>query len=264
MGFDDATTLNPAGPGRFGIDVPQGWEQGRGAWGGLVAALVVKAVRHEDPRPVRTVSLHLPAPLAAGPSDVVVTPLRVGSALTTTEVRIEDDQNVIAHAVVVTGEPRAGDLSARSAGWGTLSAPEAKPWQDVPAWPQTAPGMPVFLAQMELRAVQGIPVSGGPARCTGYARFRDEQPWDEARLLALADVWLPTALVAVDSIRPMATITFAAHLLADPRSVPTGEPLLYDATLSAAHEGYTTEVRRLWTLDGRLVVENQQSIVIVR
>lgn len=264
MGFDDATTLNSDGPGRFRIDVPDGWQQGRGAWGGLVAALVVKAVRHADPRPVRTVSLHLSAPLDVGPSEVAVTPLRVGSALTTTEVRIERDDALIAHAVVVTGEPRAQDLAEVSGGWGLLEAPETAPWQDVPAWPGSAPGMPVFMANMELRAVQGMPVSGGPARCTGYVRFRDERPWDEARLMALADAWLPTALVAVDAIRPMATITFAAHLLADPGSVPVGEPLLYDASLSAAFEGYTTEVRRLWTLDGRLVVENQQSIVIVR
>lgn len=62
----------------------------------------------------------------------------------------------------------------------------------------------------------------------------------------------------------MATVSFSAHLLVDPTTLPAGEPLLFQASMAAARDGFTTETRRLWSTDGRLVVENLQSIVVIR
>ena len=42
--FTDACRINQAEPGVFSWDVPAGWLQGRGAWGGLVIAASVNAV----------------------------------------------------------------------------------------------------------------------------------------------------------------------------------------------------------------------------
>jgi hypothetical protein len=61
----------------------------------------------------------------------------------------------------------------------------------------------------------------------------------------------------------MATVSFSAHLLADPASVPIGEPVLMESAVTSAFEGFTSELRRLWSVDGRVLVENLQSIVVV-
>jgi len=45
MGFDALTTAAPAGDGRFLWDVPDGWQQGRGAFGGIVLAALTRAGR---------------------------------------------------------------------------------------------------------------------------------------------------------------------------------------------------------------------------
>jgi hypothetical protein len=41
-------------------------------------------------------------------------------------------------------------------------------------------------------------------------------------------------------------------------------PLLHDASVSSIHGGFMSELRRLWTPDGRLVVENLQSIMVIK
>ena len=68
--------------------------------------------------------------------------------------------------------------------------------------------------------------------------------------LALNAIWTP--------------LFFGAHLLLDPATIPDGSPHMAEAQMSAAHDGFTSETRRLWTEDGRLAVENHQSIVVIR
>lgn len=266
MDFGEATRLRDTGDGTFGWEVPDGWQQGRGAWGGLVAGGVLRAVALVDPeRTVRTVSIHMAAPLPDGPAQVQVQALRVGSAMSTWAVTVYGaDGELAAHAVVITGDARVPDLVEDEAQWGAVSAPELPPWQDVAVLPAGIPGLPVFMQHVALRIVSGIPMAGPDARTFGYVAFADGQPWDAQRLLSLVDAWYPTALVVLGAQRPLASVTYAAHLLIDPDSVPDGEPLIYEACMSGAHEGFTTETRRLWTVDGRLAVENHQAIAVIR
>ena len=60
----------------------------------------------------------------------------------------------------------------------------------------------------------------------------------------------------------MATVNFTANLLVDPASVDGAEPLLNQSFVTAAADGYASEHRRLWTPDGRLAVDNLQTMVI--
>lgn len=268
MRFEDATTLTPAGDGRFAWEVPDGWQQGRGAWGGIVAGGAARAVAASEPEPgrvLRTLSIHMSGPLPAGRATVVVEPLRVGSGLSTWAVTIRDsDGGLAAHAVAVTGGARALDLAQAAASWGTVVPPELPPWRAVEPQDPPRPPFPVFTQHVQFRPVASAPVSGGPARCQGYVGFADDGPWDAASLLALVDAWWVTALTALNEMRPLATVTYDAQLLVDPATVPGSEPLAYEAFMSAAHEGFTSETRRLWTSDGRLAVENHQTVVVIR
>lgn len=262
-----ATTMHQVADDTFAWDVPDGWQQGRGAWGGLVAAGVARAVelsQTSTERTLRTLSLHLPAPLQVGAATVRVAPLRVGSGLSTWTVSVADfDGDVCAHAVVLTGRPRVPDLTAQSRSWPTAAPPSIPAWTDVPVLPSGVPGMPVFLHHLEMRLVQGPPLQGEQARCLGYVRLADQGAWDVRHLVAVVDAWWPTVLTVLPSMRPLATVTYAAHMLVDPATIPDGKPLVYEASMAGTEGGFTTETRRLWTLDGRLAVENHQSIVVI-
>lgn len=264
-----AIDLQRLADGRFRWEVPDGWQQGRGAWGGLVSAGVGRAIELAEPestRTLRTLSVHMPGPLGVGPALVSVEPLRIGSGMSTWTIVVTDlaTGEPYAHAVGITGAARVPALACDMLTWGTAQPPELPPWEELPILPSSTPGLPRFMQFLELRVAEGLPLAGGVARCAGYARLTDQGTWDAAQLMGMVDAWFPTALLAVDRLRPMATVTYAAHLLVDPATIPAEEPLAFESTMSAAHEGFTSEIRRLWTLDGRLAVENHQSIVIVK
>lgn len=86
-------------------------------------------------------------------------------------------------------------------------------------------------------------------------------------MLGIVDAWWPGTYVTLESlaeVRPMATVSFGAHLLVDPTTVDPTEPLALESWVADAEAGFTTETRRLWTSDGRLAVENHQSIVVIK
>jgi hypothetical protein len=64
--------------------------------------------------------------------------------------------------------------------------------------------------------------------------------------------------------RPMATLAFTLQIVADLDALPPGEPLFHRATAVAAREGYSVEMRELWTKAGALVALNQQTFVAIK
>lgn len=265
--FADAIALQPTGEGTFDWDVPDGWQQGRGCWGGLVTGAVVEAVvshESEPSRSVRTVSIHMSGPITVGRARIEVTPARIGSGLSTwTATIIDATGDRAVHAVVLTGRPRVPELQAAMSTWADARPPELPSWTAVPVMSADQPDVPPFVRQLEFRVVSGLPFRDGPAHCTGYVRLNDQAEWSAGDLLSIVDAWWPTAWAKVDAFRPAATITYAAHLLAEPSSVDPGLPVAFESRMSGAHEGFTTETRRIWSLDGRLLVENHQSIVMI-
>jgi len=268
--------VGPTGPSRFTWLVPTGWEQGRGAWGGLVVGACLEAVQQagvaadgadadgSQARPVRTVTAHLMGPVLAGTANVEVAAVRVGSSMSTWSARVLDDSgDTLAEAMVICGQARAEDLG-HLASVGTAVPPKVSPWQDCPVIKIEPPLGPAFAAHLEFRPIEGSPMSGSAARVLGWIRLPDQGPWSAVQALSIVDAYWPSMYPTLPGPRPMATVSFSAHLLVDPHDLPAGEPLLFQASMAAARDGFTTETRRLWSADGRLVVENMQSIVVIR
>jgi hypothetical protein len=245
--------------------VPDGWQQGRGAWGGLVVGACVTAVqmREVESRPVRAVTVQMAAPVMVGEQRVEVTEVRRGSAMTTWNVDIVDDRGAaVVHASVICGAARDLDVD-RTTEWGCARMGDVPSWRAVPEVPIAPPEGPVFGPHVVFRPLVGRPGSAAEARTRGWVAFADGEPWNAARVLGLIDAWWPGALVASNRMRPLATVMFAATLLVDPVDLDAAQQLYYEGELTAGANGFTSELRRLWSPDGRLVVENLQSIVVI-
>lgn len=244
--------------------VPDGWHQGRGAWGGLIVAAAVRAARDADPEaPVlREISVHMVGPVLAGPARVSCTLVRRGSATSVWQVAVASTSGETwAVATVVFGGPRAPDVQ----GHPVLSMPEASAWQDLPPLTLEPPLAPEFLQHLAVRPLSGYPYSGTHDEVLAWvAPAVVLLQYDDATLTGLVDAMWPAALVQVSTPRPMATLSFSATLLVDPASVDPGVPLLHRGRLLALAEGYATESRELWTADGRLAVHNSQVIAVIR
>lgn len=271
ISFAKASEISETAPGAFDWDVPEGWLQGRGAWGGLVIAASVNAAEStqksiDASRRVRNVTSHLFGALPAGPACIEVACLRAGSAMTTWSVRITGSDGVLAsQAVVITGTQRAADVEEP---WGTAVMPELADWRLVPEVPVVPPLGPEFGAHLKYRPTAGIPGSGASPEGRGWVSAAPDSEfgsvWTTGLVLGLVDAWWPASYVAMSALRPMATVSFSAHLLVDPATLDVEQPLAFESWVSAMEHGFTSETRRLWSPDGRLVVENHQSIVVIK
>jgi len=260
-GFDNAVALRRTADHAFGWTVPDGWRQGRGAWGGLVVGALVQAVAVEDPAPVRSVSVQISAPAVVGEHRVDVALVRRGTAMSTWRASITGASGeVVASMVAITGGPRS--TAEQSATWGTRAAPDLPPVERTPVLSTDGLGFPDFAAHCEYRPVDGIPMSGAPARCSGWVRLRQDPEPSAAWLVGLVDAWWPASLPALGSMVRLATVNFTANLLVDPTVLDPAQPLAYSALVAGAADGFTSEHRALWTSDGRLAVDNVQTIVV--
>lgn len=259
----DVSTPKPDGA-QFTLDVPAGWRQGRGAYGGLTIGALIRAIeaRAADPsRRVRSVTAELPAPLEVGPSNITVDVLRVGNSVTTARAAIAQGGEVRGHAVAVLAATRVGEGPTA---WTDLKAPAVTPWRELEPVPMS-PATPEFAAHFDYRLVEGVPLSKGDARVVGWVRPRDRSGVrDAGYLAAVIDAWWPAALVRFDAWRPIATIAFTLEIVGTVAGLDPESPLLYRGTVPYCADGYFVETRELWGEDGRLVAINHQTFAIIK
>jgi acyl-CoA thioesterase len=248
----------------FWLDVPAGWRQGRGAFGGLTICAAVRAIeaRVADPRrKVRSVTAELTAPVEVGGAELVVDVLRAGSSVTVARAAVIQGGETRGHAVAVlaASRPGAGDLA-----WCELEPPPAPPWRELPVAPLDGPPAPEFTQHFEYRIAEGVPATGGAARCVGWVRPRAPGGVrDAGYIAALADAWFPATLVRARAMRPIATIAYALEILGDLEGLDPAAPLLYRGVVPVSAGGYCVETRELWGEDGRLVALNHQTFAII-
>jgi len=257
--------VNACGDGLYETEVPDGWQQGRGAFGGLTIAYAVRAMEErESERPLRALTAELPGPLGLGRAEIRVSTLRRGRGVTTLEAHItQPDENgelsVRGRVSGVFGGERPDDR--------TFAGPPPKmgSWQDAPPIPDGALP-PRFARHFEYRVTGPFPFSGGDAPVAeGWIRPREPlNSWGAAEVVAMADAYWPAIFATQTAPRPMATIAFTLHLQPIATSLPTNAPLYYRARASSAGGGYVSEARELWTQEGALVALNPQTFVVIK
>jgi hypothetical protein len=209
---------------------------------------------------VRNVTAHIMAPAVVGGHAIEVEPLRVGSAMSTWRAVLTDSGGApVADAVVITGAERTFARSVPGP-WGTVAPPAAPSADEVPRVPG-GPPLPVFTHHLDMRPSAGLPLGGGPAETIGWVGYDTPVSWDDAALVSLVDAWWPASLPLLSEMPRIATVSFTASLLADPAQV-TEDRLLHHSFLTSAHDGYSSEHRRLWSAQGELLVDNVQTIVV--
>jgi acyl-CoA thioesterase len=253
MSFGQASLVEPAGEHRYRAQIPAGWEQGRGAFGGLVLGTLLRAIERDEPdaaRVTRTLSGDICGPVKPGPADIRVRLLRRGNNQSNLAAELTQGGEVLATATAVLSPPRVDQRHP-----GFLPPPPPADWRAHPAL--VSPG-PSFALHYEYR-------DAGSSERAIHSFIREREPpavLDRPALIGRLDAWWPT-LFQLEGPRPMATISFTAEILADPASLPAAEPLRYRAQMAALSDGFLVEMRELW--HGETVVAlNQQTFAILR
>jgi len=264
----DVTRPTPRGDG-YHLDVPDGWRQGRGAFGGFTIASLIRAIELKvaDPaRLVRSVTAELPAPVETGSAAITVDLLRTGKHLSAARAALVQGAEVRGHAVAVLAASRPG---SGPVGWRDLTPPEVPSWRTLEPLPAASadPRMqwPEFSQHFEYRVVEGLPfVSGAPARTVGWVRPRVPcELRDVAYVASMLDVWWPAAFTKFPPTRPCATIAYTLEMVTNLDGLDPDAPLLYRGTVPVCGDGFFLETRELWGEDGRLVALNHQTFAII-
>jgi hypothetical protein len=250
--------------GRFEIDIPDGWQQGRGAFGGLVLGALANAVIASEPDPqrkLRTLTGEIPSPVPIGKSTIVVEEVRRGSGASTWHARLLGDDGILALATVVLGKSRVQDPPRA-----TSTMPDVPPWKEVPAIPIGPPLAPVFTQHLEMRPTGPLPFAGGDKPLSaGYVRTKiPPKKLGPAEILAYCDAHWPAFFATASEPRPVGTIAFGLQIVVDPDTLDPEQPLFHTARELACHEGFSAELRELYAPDGRLVAVNPQTFAIIR
>ncbi len=265
LGLHDLTTPTPDGNGTFTLDVPDGWQQGRGAFGGLVLGSLARASMMSEPdgsRTLRSLTGELPGAVPVGRSTITVETLRRGSGASTLHARLVHEGEVFAAATAVLGKTRVADDGVPVAG----KEPKGPPWQAVTPIPIGPPMGPAFALHYEFRPTGPMPFAGGNvAVCEGYVRPRVRpKKLSVTDLVAMVDAYWPAIFSVTNAPRPMGTIGFAFQVLVDPETLDPEVPLFHRGTQLGASEGFVAELRELYTFEGTKVAVNLQTLAIIR
>lgn len=259
----DLTTAKRAGD-HFTLEVPSGWKQGRGAFGGFTIGALVRAIEAKvsDPaRRVRSVTAELPAAVEVGAAEITVDVLRTGNNLSCVRAALVQGGETRAHAVAILAATRAG---AGPIGWRDLVPPEAPSWKSLQATALQPPA-PEFAANFEYTIVEGLPfASGAPARAVGWVRPRVPcETLDNAYIASVIDAWWPAAFTKFAPTRPCATIAYTLDIVSALDGLNPHSPLLYRGVVPVCQDGYFLETRELWGEDGRLIAINHQTFAVI-
>lgn len=257
--------------------VPTGWQQGRGAWGGLVSGQVLTAAISRLPSPdlqPRSVHIAMLGPVLAGEVTVAVRELRAGRATFSQEVTLTSAAgDLLTHATVISGKVRAETpVSARIAD--LTPVPLRGDVRPTPIGPPLAPD---FTGKLEFTPVVGWPFSGaGDWVATGWISL-GEDAVDElspAIIAAMADGWWIAALAGVDvptadsAPVPMSTLDFMLQFPAAPPPTPPSElwrtGLWHEGRIVAGRDGYLIEERVLRAPTGEVLAWNTQLVAVGR
>ncbi len=264
--FLAATTWEREGAERVAV-VDDGWAQGRGAYGGVVAAGILRAMIEDvgdAVRRPRSLTVHFCAPL--GPRARLRTAIeRAGARVTHLSGRLYDDAGVVAIASASFAAPRP-DAST----WSTARIPEAIPFADAAVVDNEL--MPAFTRNFEYRfAIGELPYSGAAhARVGGWVRLRAPGTHDvpigvavdAPYVAAVLDAFPPAALSRVDGVRSAASVDLTVHFYGG-GAATTASPLLVDVVSAVAEDGYAEERAWVWTQDGALLGECRQIVAIL-
>jgi acyl-CoA thioesterase len=249
------TAVEEVGGGSFRGHVSADWFTPRGANGGFLAAIMLRAIiecEHDSARAPRSLTLHYLRPPTEGEVRIVVTEERRGRQLTTYSARMEQDGRVCVLALAALSKDFPASLNYAKV-MPDVAPPNGLNVRDDEHLP------PITHRLATQPAIGHAPFSGGDEALTGgWIAFAGDEPspLDAPALALLSDAWLPSPFVLVRDFVGVPTIDLTIHFRA--RSEGRTGPALASFSSSTSAEGFFEEDGELWSEDGTLLAQSRQ------
>jgi hypothetical protein len=260
--FDIATTLTARSEGRFAGETSPAYWNFAGPFGGIAAALLLRAVL-DDPRrqgtPVALTTNYCGA-IKSGAFEIELTPERTGRTIQHWSLRLVQGDTVTTTGSVVTA------LRSESFAHQVAAMPTLPPHADV-ARAKTPSNLP-WLSAYDFRFLQGPaftpPPAGtlGPSRTLLYMSDVPSRPLDYASLAALGDAFILRLLQMRGRMAPMSTVTLTTYFHATEAELAAQgtAPLVGVADASRIAANFHDQQMQLFGSGGGLLASGIQTV----
>lgn len=237
----------------YKIELGENWKQGRTAFGGLTAALLVDAIQNEHPDlpPLRTLQVNFIGP-ADGELSVTHRVLRKGKNNITFYAELNSELGNGTHALITFGVSREMQREMDYPLKEISRQPEELASVEVPE------GAPSFLGNMDRRWVSGPQLMEGSDNpdILVWGRLNDEKGRADglAPLILLTDT-PPAALTFIKGgVRALSSMNWNINMLTDDYATRDGWWLMRSVT-SFVKDGYSSQINQVWNSEGRRVMD---------
>ncbi len=260
--FDEATVLTALAEGRFQGHTHKAYWNMAGPFGGMTAAVMLKAVISHPQCRGRPVSqtVNFCAAVAEGAFEVVVTLVRDGRSTQHWQVEMVQDGAVVSTSSAVTGPERET--------WNHLiaSPPQVPPADQIPVFDTS--GRMGWMGAYQFRFHCGPPATGASREAPGsgltqvWARDWPERALDYPALASLADTFVVKILQVRGDVPPVATVSLSTYFLGDEAALArqSSRPLLASSDVRAFQHGFSDQSSELWSDDGTLLAVSHQVV----
>jgi hypothetical protein len=255
--FREAIAIKKSSNGTITWNPIGQWNQGRGIYGGLIFATAIQVIKEFSRFPVRRLSVDLCAPVLSEETTITIRELRRGTNTQYVQLEFTQQNKVVIGASAVCGGSRNTDLDCHQ-NIRSLSPPEdeAIPFH---------PSMPSFSRFFEYWPQFGIPFSNTTELSTGgWIRCRGSTLLDQAILSALIDAWWPALYVAIETPRPVGTVSCSIDFTHPSLPMEHRAPLWIENKCTEVRDGYSVEENHLWSAQGTLLGRCNQLIALIR
>ena len=262
--FEAATAVEPLGDGRYRAAVEPGWKVTRGAHGGYLAAIILRALIDTagDPeRSVRSFTTHFLRAPGEGPIEVHTSVERRGRSMSSLSARTTQN-----------GETVALSLAAFSSGRDAFSfddskMPEVGPPDAGFKVPTDGEGVPPFLKNFDMRwLIGGPPFSGADAaELGGWIRIEPPALGDAMVIACLLDAWAPAIFPKAAERVVCPTVDLTMHFRS-PLPHPGATPETYYLGRfwsQKSGDGFFEEDGELYASDGTLLAQSRQLALVL-
>lgn len=260
IAFSDLMRAARVEAGTIELDAGEDWLQGRSLFGGLQAAIGVRAMRSlvAASLPLRTLQMTFMAPVAAGTVRAQAAVLRTGRSTTHVEANLFEHDQRLATLIAVFGQARESRVHHAP------QQPLIETAHVAPRLPWVEGITPAFTRHFRARWLRGgLPYSGDESRQTSVrVDLVDAGPTTELHLLAIADFIPPVALSLLKAPAPGSSLTWMIELPELDYSAMSLSGWRVDSEMVAAEAGYTSQSSRIWTPHGQLAALSRQSMVV--
>lgn len=260
-GLNDVLAQATDGAEGLTAAIPENWMQGRTTYGGLSAALMLEAALRAEPDlpPLRSALVSFVGPVGAQ-VEIRAERLRQGRNVTQMDVRAHCEGQVVATGGFAFGATRDSEMNVPH------PAPDAPAPETLsPLYPPgTESFLPPFISNFEMRPIEGnLPGSGADrGYMRAWVRHRDPAAWNgTVPLLCLGDILPPAIFPMLPRMAPNSSLTWMFNLL-NPAARTRDGWWQAETALTAGTGGYSSQVMRMWSSDGELVVDGMQSVVV--